>query len=138
MRVTLSTIIVDDQRKALAFYRDVLGFTDRENMTLGDELAWITLASPEEPDGARISLEPNGYPFVAEYQRRLKENGIPLTAFAVADVNAECDRLAAAGVSFKGEPSAGGSAMPKMATFDDSCGNWIMIYEAPPGDGLER
>ncbi len=130
MRVTLSTIIVDDQNKALSFYRERLGFVVRANIPLGEgDLAWITLASPEEPDGARISLEPNGYPFVAEYQRRLKEIGIPLTAFAAPDVQAEYERLAAAGVAFKGEPSAGDSAMPKMATFDDTCGNWIMIYE---------
>ena len=132
MRVTLSTIIVEDQAHALAFYRDTLGFVVRENMPVGDGgLAWITLVSPEEPDGARISLEPSGFPFVASYQRALKEHGVPLTAFAVADVRAEHRRLSAAGVAFRGEPGEGDAAMPAMATFDDTCGNWIMIYEEP-------
>ncbi len=130
MRVTLVSIIVEDQKSALAFYRDTLGFVVKDHMPLGEgDLAWITLAAPEEPDGARISLEPNGFPFVAEYQRQLKANGIPLTAFAVADVQAEYERLTAAGVVFKSEPSGGDAAMPKMATFDDTCGNWILIYE---------
>ena len=133
MRITLNSIIVDDQARALAFYRDVLGFVVKDNMPLGDgDLAWITLESPERPGGARISLEPNGFPFVADYQRKLKESGIPLTAFAVDNVQAEYKRLSAAGVAFKSPPSPGDAAMPAMATFDDSCGNWIMIYEEAP------
>jgi len=82
MRVTLSSIIVADQQRALAFYRDVLGFVVKDNMPMGEGgHAWITLAAPDRPDGARISLEPNRFPFVAEYQRQLKGIGIPLTAF---------------------------------------------------------
>ncbi len=132
MRVTLNSIIVEDQKRALAFYRDILGFVVKQHLPMGEgDLAWITLAAPEAPDGARISLEPNGFPFVAEYQRQLKGNNIPLTAFAVDDVQAEYQRLLAAGVVFKGAPSAGDAAMPAMATFDDTCGNWIMIYQEP-------
>lgn len=134
MRVTLSSIIVEDQQRALAFYRDVLGFVVKENMPLGQgDLAWITLTSPQAPEGARISLEPNGFPFVAEYQRALKANNVPLTAFAVDDVQEEYERLTAAGVAFRATPSAGDAAMPAMATFDDTCGNWIMIYQEPAG-----
>lgn len=134
MKVTLSTIIVDDQQKALAFYRDTLGFVVKDNMPLGyGDLAWLTLASPEQPDGARISLEPAGFPWVVDFQCAMKENGVPLTAFAVADVRAEYARLGAADVTFKGEPVAGDEAMPARATFDDTCGNWIMIYEEPAG-----
>lgn len=130
MRITLSSIIVDDQAKALAFYRDTLGFVVKEDFPAGGA-RWITLVSPDDADGARISLEPNGYPFVKVYQQALKDNGIPLTAFAVASVDAEYARLTEQGVTFKGPPSSGGPTMPSMAFFDDTVGNWIMIYEQP-------
>ena len=130
MKITLSSIIVQDQAHALAFYRDVLGFVVKEDIPAGGA-RWITLASPEAPEGTRISLEPAGFPFVQTYQRALKDNGVPLTAFAVDNMDAEYRRLTTAGVVFKAPPSAGDAAMPKMATFDDSCGNWIMLYEPP-------
>jgi catechol 2,3-dioxygenase-like lactoylglutathione lyase family enzyme len=130
VKITLSSIIVQDQAHALAFYRDVLGFVVKEDIPAGGA-RWITLASPEAPEGARISLEPAGFPWAQAYQRALKDNGVPLTAFAVGDMDAEYRRLTAAGVVFKAPPSAGDAAMPKMATFDDSCGNWIMLYEQP-------
>jgi catechol 2,3-dioxygenase-like lactoylglutathione lyase family enzyme len=130
MRITLSSIIVDDQDRALSFYRDVLGFVEKENFPAGGA-RWITLASPEDPDGARISLEPAGYPFAKDYQAALKAHGIPLTAFEVKDIVAEHARLSAAGVVFRGPPSEGDAAMPKMATLDDGCGNFIMLYEPP-------
>jgi catechol 2,3-dioxygenase-like lactoylglutathione lyase family enzyme len=135
MKVTLVSIIVEDQEKALAMYRDKLGFVVKEDVAVGPPGAprWITLAPAEHPDGARISLEPNGFPFVKAYQQALKENGVPLTAFEVADLAAEHRRLAAAGVAFKAPPSVGDAAMPAMATFDDTVGNWIMLYEAPKG-----
>lgn len=133
MRITLTSIIVNDQDKALAFYRDVIGFVVKEDVAMGPPGAprWITLASPEDPEGARISLEPDGYPYVKTYQQALKANGVPLTAFMSADIRADYDRLTAAGVTFKGPPSVGDAAMPAMATFDDTVGNWIMLYEQP-------
>ena len=138
MRVTLVSIIVEDQQTALAFYRDTLGFIVRDNIPLGTgDLAWLTLASPEQPDGARISLEPAGYPWAVDFQQALKANGVPLTAFAVSDVRAEYERLKAAGVTFKGEPRQV-RGRPLMATFDDSCGNWIMIYEEPESNKYLR
>jgi catechol 2,3-dioxygenase-like lactoylglutathione lyase family enzyme len=130
VRITLSSIIVQDQAHALAFYRDTLGFVVKEDFPAGGA-RWITLASPQAPDGARISLEPAGFAWAQAYQKALKENGVPLTAFEVDDIDAECHRLAAAGVTFKGPPSAGDAAMPRMATFDDTCGNWIMVYQPP-------
>lgn len=135
MKITLLSIIVGDQDQALVMYRDTLGFVLKEDVAMGPPGAprWITLESPQAPGGARISLEPNGFPFVAEYQKALKENGAPLTAFAVADLDAEHARLAEAGVAFKSPPSAGDAAMPRMATFDDQCGNWIMLYEEKAG-----
>jgi catechol 2,3-dioxygenase-like lactoylglutathione lyase family enzyme len=133
MKVTLVSIIVDDQQKALAFYRDTLGFVVKEDVPTGPPGAphWITLAPAEDPDGARISLEPNYFGFVKTYQSTLKEKGIPLTAFLSADLKADYERLSGAGVVFKGPPSAGDAAMPAMAFFDDTVGNWIMLYEAP-------
>lgn len=133
MKVTLLTIIVEDQDAALAVYRDLLGFVVKEDVPTGPPGAprWITLAAPEDPDGARLSLEPNGFDFVKAYQTALKANGVPLTAFQTADVQADYDRLSAAGITFKGPPSNGDAAMPRMATFDDGCGNWIMLYEPP-------
>jgi catechol 2,3-dioxygenase-like lactoylglutathione lyase family enzyme len=128
VRITLLSIIVQDQAHALAFYRDKLGFVLKDDVPAG-EYRWITLASPQAPDGARISLEPVGYPWAQDYQKALKENGVPLTAFAVDDLEAEYKRLTAAGINFKGPPSPGDLAMPSMATFDDTCGNWIMLYE---------
>lgn len=131
MKVTLLSIIVANQDEALVMYSDTLGFVVTEDVPTGPPGAprWITLESPEAPGGTRISLEPNGFPFVAEYQRTLKANGIPLTAFAVTDIDAEHARLTAAGVTFKSPPGEGDAAMPRMATFDDRCGNWIMLYE---------
>ncbi len=132
MRVTLSSIIVDDQKKALDFYAGTLGFVVRDNIPLGDGgLAWLTLASPEDPDGARISLEPAGFAWAVDFQRAMKAQGVPLTAFAVADLDREYERLVAAGVAFRGAPAGGDAAMPRTATFDDTCGNWIMLYEEP-------
>ena len=134
MKVTLVSIIVgQDQDAALAFYRDTLGFVLKDDVPTGPPGAprWITLAAPEDPDGARISLEPNFFAYVKTFQAALKENGVPLTAFQVTDVEAEYARLTALGVAFKSPPSAASGPMPAMATFDDTCGNWIMIYEAP-------
>ena len=133
MKVTLVSIIVDDQQKALAFYRDTLGFVVKEDVPTGPPGAphWITLAPAEDPDGARVSLEPNFFDFVKTYQSTLKARNIPLTAFLSSDLKADYERLTAAGVVFKGPPSAGDAAMPAMATFDDTVGNWIMLYEAP-------
>jgi catechol 2,3-dioxygenase-like lactoylglutathione lyase family enzyme len=131
MKVTLLSIIVADQDRAVAMYRDTLGFVLKDDLPTGPPGAprWITLESPEVPGGTRISLEPNAFPFVAEYQKALKDNGVPLTAFAVADIDAEHARLTEAGVAFKSPPSAGSDGAPRMAVFDDQCGNWIMLYE---------
>lgn len=130
MKITLLSIIVGDQDQALAMYRDTLGFVLTDD---GDGAARRAAM-----DHARIArstrrhthfAEPNGFPFVAEYQRALKANSVPLTAFAVTDIDAEYARLTAAGVAFKSPPSVGDAAIPRTATFDDRCGNWIMLYE---------
>lgn len=135
MKVTLLSIIVADQDRALTMYRHTLGFVLKDDVPTGPPGAprWITPESPEAPGGTRISLEPNAFPFVAEYQKALKENGVPLTAFAVADIDAGHARLTKAGVAFKSPPGAGGEGAPRMAVFDAQCGNWIMLYEEKAG-----
>jgi catechol 2,3-dioxygenase-like lactoylglutathione lyase family enzyme len=128
MKLTALTIIVEDQAKALAFYRDVLGFIVKDDIDMGGP-RWITLESPEQPGGARVSLEPCGYPWAVDFQQAMKADGVPATAFAVGDIAAEYARLTAAGVVFRGEPRSPGPGAPAMTTFDDQCGNWIMLVE---------
>lgn len=126
--IKLTSVLVDDQEKALKFYTEVLGFVVKMNFPAGGA-RWITVVSPEEPEGAEAALEPAGFPFAQTYQKALKEAGIPLTAFAVRDIEAEHARLRAAGVVFKGPPSKKQADFPAMAVLDDTCGNYIMLYE---------
>lgn len=128
MRIALNSVLVDDQDKALAFYTDVLGFRKKEDIPMG-EFRWLTVVSPEAPDGTELVLEPNAHPAAATFQKALKADGIPLTAFSVTDVEAEAERLKAAGVVFTTEPTDMGGTM--LAAFDDTCGNLIQIYQAP-------
>ncbi|GAA4780042.1 VOC family protein [Actinomycetospora chlora] len=125
MRIELTSIFVDDQRAALAFYTDVLGFTKRHDIPLG-EAAWLTVVSPEAPDGPELLLEPaGGHPAVKPYRDALAEDGIPLVQFAVDDVAAEHERLTARGVVFTQPPTDAGPVV--MAVFDDTCGNLVQI-----------
>lgn len=124
MRIQLTSIFVDDQRAALAFYTEVLGFTKRHDIPMGEH-AWLTVASPESPDGPELLLEPSSHPAVKPYRDALVEDGIPLCQFAVDDVAAEHDRLTAHGVTFTVPPTDIGEAV--MAVFDDTCGNLIQI-----------
>jgi predicted enzyme related to lactoylglutathione lyase len=124
MRISLTNVYVDDQRAALAFYTDVLGFAVRHDVPVGENY-WITVVSPDAPDGAELLLEPADHPAVKPYRDALVEDGIPLAQFAVDDVEAEYDRLAASGVSFTQPPTDVGPAV--VAVFDDTCGNLIQI-----------
>jgi catechol 2,3-dioxygenase-like lactoylglutathione lyase family enzyme len=99
VKIRLTNIFVDDQRAALAFYTDVLGFVVRHDIPLGDD-SWLTVVSPEDPDGPELLLEPAGHPAVKPYRDALVEDGIPLVQFAVDDVEAEHRRLAEKGVVF--------------------------------------
>lgn len=131
MKAALVSILVEDQEKALAFYRDVLGFVVVQDMPLGPPGAprWIELGSPEAPEAARLTLEPVGYEFARAYQQALRANDVPLTALETTDIAGDHARLSAAGVTFRAEPSAPAPGAPVMATFDDTCGNWIMLYQ---------
>ncbi|WP_136519711.1 VOC family protein [Cellulomonas telluris] len=129
MRIELTSVFVDDQRKALAFYTDVLGFVKRHDVPLGDA-AWLTVVSPERPDGPELLLEPAGHPAVKPYRDALVEDGIPLIQLAVDDVHAEHQRLTARGVVFTQPPTDIGTA--HVAVFDDTCGNLVQIVAMKP------
>jgi catechol 2,3-dioxygenase-like lactoylglutathione lyase family enzyme len=124
MRINLVSVFVDDQRTALAFYTDVLGFTKKHDIPLG-EASWLTVVSPDAPDGPELLLEPAGHPAVKPYRDALGEDGIPLVQFAVDDVEAEHARLTALGVVFTQPPTDAGMVM--MAVLDDTCGNLVQI-----------
>ena len=124
MRINLVSVFVDDQRKALAFYTDVLGFVKKTDMPTGEH-RWLTVVSPEAPDGVELLLEPNDHPAAQAFQQAIVADGIPATSFAVDDVQAECDRLTAKGVRFVQPPTPMGPVT--TAVLDDTCGNLIQI-----------
>jgi catechol 2,3-dioxygenase-like lactoylglutathione lyase family enzyme len=124
MRINLSSVFVDDQAKALRFYTEVLGFVKKHDIPLG-EASWLTVVSPDEPDGVELVLEPDGHPAVRPFKNALVADGIPFTSFAVPDVHKEYERLRGLGVVFTQEPTAMGPVT--TAVFDDTCGNLIQI-----------
>jgi catechol 2,3-dioxygenase-like lactoylglutathione lyase family enzyme len=124
MRINIASVYVDEQDKALSFYTSVLGFVTKNEIPLG-EARWLTVVSPEQPDGTELLLEPDGHPAAGPFKQALVEDGIPFTSFAVDDVHAEFDRLRALGVRFTQEPVEMGGVT--MAVLDDTCGNLIQI-----------
>jgi catechol 2,3-dioxygenase-like lactoylglutathione lyase family enzyme len=124
MRINLASVFVDDQDKALRFYTDVLGFVKKNDVPLGEH-RWLTVVSPENPDGTELVLEPDSHPAVKPYTSALVEDGIPVTSFAVDDVHAEFARLRGLGVQFTQEPLKMGPVT--TAVLDDTCGNLIQI-----------
>ena len=126
MRIHLSSVVVDDQQKALRFYTETLGFRVKHNIPLGEH-SWITLVSEEAPEGTQLVLERAGHPAVVPFRKALVEDGIPYTAFEVDDVEAEHERLLAMGVRFVQPPTDLGTVV--TAVFDDTCGNLIQIME---------
>ena len=124
MRVNLTSVLVDEQDKALRFYTEVLGFTRKHDVPMG-EFRWLTVVSPEDPDGTEIVLEPDEHPAAKPFKEALVADGIPFTSFAVDDVGAEYERLRGLGVHFTQEPTDMGPVT--TAVFDDTCGNLIQI-----------
>ena len=124
MKVNVMSVMVDDQDKALRFYTEVLGFVKKREIPLGQH-SWLTVVSPEDPDGTELSLEPDEHPAARPFKRALVEDGIPFTAFAVDDVKAEYDRLRALGVRFTQQPMDAGPVT--VAVLDDTCGNLIQL-----------
>lgn len=129
MRIGLTSVYVDDQGAARGFYVDTLGFQIRHDIPLGDD-AWLTVVSPESPDGPELLLEPAHHPAVGPYRAALVADGIPSAQFAVDDVQAEYERLTQLGVVFTQPPTDVGPAV--VAVFDDTCGNLIQIVSAKP------
>ncbi|MEU1664506.1 VOC family protein [Streptomyces sparsogenes] len=127
MKIHLTSVFVDDQDKALRFYTDVLGFVKKHDVPLGTA-RWLTVVSPEDPDGTELLLEPSGHPAVQPYKTALVEDGIPAASFAVDDVRAEFDRLRELGVRFTQEPMEMGTVT--TAVLDDTCGNLIQIVHS--------
>lgn len=133
MRIRLESVPVTDQDHALRFYTDKLGFVMKRDIPMGHGARFLTVVSPEEPDGVELMLEPNGeHAPTKVWKEALFAEGIPVTAFQVDDCEAEYERLVALGVEFRGEPADAGTAV--MATLDDTCGNLIMIYEEKSAD----
>ena len=124
MRITLTSVLVDDQAKALDFYTRVLGFRKKTEVPLGDH-AGLTVVSPDAPDGVELVLEPDQHPAARTFKAALVADGIPFTAFSVDDVEAEHARLTSAGVVFTQRPAAMGPVV--TAVLDDTCGNLIQI-----------
>lgn len=127
LRIVVTSVFVEDQNQALAFYTDVLGFVRKTDIPLG-EARWITVASAADPDGVELLLEPNGNQVAKAYQEGVKAQGIPVTSFAVDDLNAEYQRLIGLGVEFTQEPMDMGPV--RTAVFDDTCGNLIQLAQA--------
>jgi len=130
MQIMLTSILVDDQAKALAFYTDVLGFQKNNDIPMGEH-RWLTLVSPEAPDGVELVLEPDEHPAAKPFKAALVEDGIPFTMFAVEDVQREFERLRELGVRFTQEPATMGPVT--TAVLDDTCGNLIQIAEMNAG-----
>ena len=131
MKIKLTSVPIDDYDKALKFYTEVLGFMTKRDIPLGEGARWITVVSPEEPDGTELLLEPNAdYPAMKGLREALIKDGIPFTAFQVDDVQEEYERMKALGVEFTMEPTNMG--MTSAAVFNDTCGNLIQIYQINP------
>ncbi len=126
MKIYLTSVYVDDQDKALKFYTEVLGFLKKTDFPVGS-FKWLTVVSPEEPDGVELLLEPNDNPATKPFQKALFEQGIAATSFAVSDIQEEYERMKKLGVVFTMEPTAMGPAT--VAVFDDTCGNLIQIAQ---------
>jgi catechol 2,3-dioxygenase-like lactoylglutathione lyase family enzyme len=127
MRIYITSVLVDDQDRALRFYTDILGFQKKHDIPLG-EARWLTVVSPDDPQGPELLLEPDSHPAAGPFKAALVADGIPATSFAVDDVQAEHRRLSGLGVRFTQEPLEMGAVT--TAVFDDTCGNLIQIAKA--------
>lgn len=126
IRIVLTSILVDDQKKALKFYTEKLGFQKKTEVPLGEH-SWLTVVSAADPDGVELVLEPDAHPAAGQFKKALVEDGIPITSFGVDDVHAEYTRLVASGVRFTQPPVAMGPVI--TAVLDDTCGNLVQLAQ---------
>jgi catechol 2,3-dioxygenase-like lactoylglutathione lyase family enzyme len=127
MTIVVTSVLVDDQAKAHRFYTDVLGFLTKQDMDLGGGARWLTVVSPDAPDGVELLLEPDGHPAAKPFKEALVEDGVPWTSFGIADCQAEYERLKGLGVVFTQPPTQMGPVI--TAVFDDTCGNLIQMAQ---------
>jgi catechol 2,3-dioxygenase-like lactoylglutathione lyase family enzyme len=128
IKINLTSVSIDDYDKALNFYTNILGFQLKRDIPLGQGARWITVVSPQQPDGTELLLEPNAeYPAMKALKEALVNDGIPFTAFEVDDIQKEYERLKGLGVEFTMEPTNMGTSI--VSIFDDTCGNLIQIYQ---------
>jgi catechol 2,3-dioxygenase-like lactoylglutathione lyase family enzyme len=129
IRIRLTSVMVDDQARAFDFYTKTLGFAVKRDIPMGEH-RWLTLTAADEPDGVELLLEPNaGLAEAPGFQQAMYKAGVPATAFAVDDIDAEYERLKAHGVAFRGEPSKPQFG-PSTVVLDDTCGNLIQLFQA--------
>ena len=126
MKIVITSVMVDDQAKALAFYTEKLGFQKEKDIPLG-EFRWLTVVSPEGAHGVELLLEPMGHPAAAPFQKALFDSNTPATSFGSDDVRAEFERLSQKGVVFRKPPTTMGPVT--IAVFEDTCGNLIQIAQ---------
>jgi catechol 2,3-dioxygenase-like lactoylglutathione lyase family enzyme len=132
MKIKLTSVSIDDYDKALKFYTDVMGFVTKRDIPLGEGARWITVVSPEDPDGTELLLEPNAeYPAMKALKESLVKDGMPFTAFEVDDIQKEYERMKNLGVEFTMEPTNMGPTT--AAVLNDTCGNLIQIYQVTGG-----
>lgn len=126
MKMYIKSVMVDDQSKALAFYTEKMGFQVKHDIPMG-EARWLTVVSPEEPDGVELLLEPSGHKAVAPFKASLYADGLPFTSFSVEDLDQEYERMTGLGVKFTQAPTQAGPV--KIAVLDDTCGNLIQLIQ---------
>ena len=126
MKIVVTSVLVDDQDRALEFYTDVLGFEKKHDVPMG-EFRWLTVVSPQDPNGPELLLEPDAHPAAKPFKDALVRDGIPYTSFGVDDVRADFERLSGRGVRFTQPPTEMGPVT--TAVFDDTCGNLIQIAQ---------
>ncbi|NNC16992.1 VOC family protein [Corallococcus exiguus] len=127
MRISVTSVMVDDQSRALKFYTEVLGFVLKVDVPMGPKDRWLTVVAPDAPEGTQILLEPMGFAPARVFQKALFDAGIPLTSFGVDDCQAEYERMVKLGVVFRSKPTVMGPVT--VAVFEDTCGNLIQIAQ---------